>query len=70
MLNGINHTTSRHRSNDDNALELRPLEKLVMTLFLLLIISILVVSGWSAALVVLGYEEGGGPIGAVVSLLS
>ncbi len=70
MSNNINQTTSRARSNNDIPLELRPGEKLIITLFLLLIISILVVSGWSAALVMLGYEEGGGPIGAVVNMLS
>jgi len=70
MPNDINQTISRARSNIDIAFELRPSEKLIIALFLLLIISILVVSGWSAALVMLGYEEGGGPTGAVVNLLS
>ncbi|MEJ2058599.1 MAG: hypothetical protein P8X39_12260 [Desulfofustis sp.] len=70
MAPNANHSTYRVRSNKEIALQLRPTEKLILALFLLLLITILVVSGWSAALVLLGYEGGGGPIGAVADLLS
>lgn len=70
MKNDMNHSISKKHPSNELAMEFRATEKFIMALFLLLIISILVVSGWSAALVMLGYEEGGGPIGAVFNLLS
>ena len=63
-------TDSLTRPGGELVIKLRTIEKFFMALFLLLIVTILVVSGWSAALVMLGYEDGGGPIGAVVNLLS
>ena len=63
-------TDSHTRPGGELVIKLRTIEKFFMALFLLLIVTILVVSGWSAALVMLGYEDGGGPIGAVVNLLS
>jgi len=70
MKNDMNQSITNKHHGSELTMEFRATEKLILAFFLLLIVSILVVSGWSAALVMLGYEEGGGPIGAVFSLLS
>lgn len=57
-------------TDPDIVSELQGFEKLIIALFVLLILSILIISGWSAALLALGLEDGGGPIGAMVSFLS